>query len=311
MDISVIILTKDETLHLGRCLDKLRPLEPRGVFVVDSCSTDGTQEIARAHRATVIEHKWPGLHSVQFNWALKNCPIRTEWVLRLDADEYFLDEAIDSIKKNLPGLPSEVCGVVFARRTIFCGRWVKRGTYPVKLLRLFRRDAAICEERHMDEHIQLLRGQSVEFAGDFVDHNLNSLEWWKNKHRGYAKREALDAIDMMNEVRNPHGRQINIDGQAAEKRAKKYRYYRLPPYFRAVLYFCWRYFVKGGFLEGRAGFMWNVWQGLWYRCLVDKEILRIEWEAMNDMIDQDAIEESRIMHEPWDEVAEDRCNGTL
>jgi len=52
----------------------------------------------------------------------------------------------------------------------------------------------------------------------------------------------------------------------------KRNYYRLPPYFRAVAYFCLRYFIKGGFLDGWAGLYWNFWQGLWYRWLVDKKI---------------------------------------
>ena len=44
-DVSVIILTKDEKLHIGRCLERLAALSPREVFIVDCFSTDGTQEI--------------------------------------------------------------------------------------------------------------------------------------------------------------------------------------------------------------------------------------------------------------------------
>ena len=65
---------------------------------------------------------------------------------------------------------------------------------------------------------------------------------------------------------------IMIDGQAASKRALKYKYYKLPRYFRAFAYFCIRYFLMLGFLDGVAGFRWHFWQGLWYRCLVDYEI---------------------------------------
>ena len=48
--------------------------------------------------------------------------------------------------------------------------------------------------------------------------------------------------------------------------------YRLPPYLRAFAYFAYRYFFRLGFLDGRAGWMWHFWQGLWYRLIVDKEI---------------------------------------
>ncbi len=119
LDLSVIILTYNEKLHIERCLKKLLPLFsstnpsslipnpltlPSGrVFLVDCHSTDGTQEIARAYGAEVVEHAWPGTQAVQFNWALDNLPIKTKWVLRLDADEYLCPETIEEVKQLLEG----------------------------------------------------------------------------------------------------------------------------------------------------------------------------------------------------------------
>ena len=275
-DISVVILQKNEALHIKRCLEKLAPLEPRQIFVVDCFSTDGSDKTAAEMGATVVQREWPGLYAPQLNWALENLPIESEWVMRLDADEYFLPEAIEELKEKLPQLSDDVTGVINKRRHYIFGGWAKRGTYPVKLLRVFRRGKAICEERYMDEHMQLSEGRAVEFDYDFVDHNLNSFEWWREKHRGYAKREAMDALEIMEELKAGGKTNVKIDGQAAIKRKKKYQYYRLPPYFRAVLYFCIRYFLKGGFLDGRVGWRWNFWQGLWYRWIVDREIGRMK-----------------------------------
>ena len=110
-DISIIILTKNEKLHIKRCLEKLAPLEARQIFVVDCFSDDGTQEIVesfgsveRAERGEieVIEHEWPGLYAKQFNWALDNLPIKGTWVLRLDADEYLYPETVEDLKRLLP-----------------------------------------------------------------------------------------------------------------------------------------------------------------------------------------------------------------
>ena len=64
-----------------------------------------------------------------------------------------------------------------------------------------------------------------------------------------------------------------VEGRANEN---KRLYYRLPPYFRAVFYFCFRYFLKLGFLDGFPGFRWHFWQGLWYRWIVDVEIGRMK-----------------------------------
>lgn len=265
-DISIIILQKNEALHIKRCLEMLAPLEPRQVFVVDCFSTDGSDKTAAEMGATVVQREWPGLYAPQLNWALENLPIESEWVMRLDADEYFLPEAIEELKEKLPTLPADVTGVISKRRHYIFGGWAKRGTYPVKLLRVFRRGKAFCEQRHMDEHMLLREGRAVEFEYDFVDHNLSDFAWWKDKHLGYAKREALDAVSLFRDPKR-------LQNPSVTDR-KKIRYYKFPPYFRAVAYFCMRYFFKLGFLDGRAGWRWHFWQGLWYRWIVDREIAR-------------------------------------
>ena len=169
LDLSVIILARNEELHIRRCLENILPVA-KEVFVIDCFSTDNTAAICREYpRVKVIQHEWPGLYALQFHWALDNCPITAEWVLRLDADEWFMPEALEELKEKLPALSPDVTGIIHKRRHIFLGRWMKHGVYPVKLLRLFRYGAARCEQRHMDEHMELSRGRSVEFEYDFVD----------------------------------------------------------------------------------------------------------------------------------------------
>lgn len=267
-DIAVIILAKNEKLHIRRCLERLAQLEPRQIFVVDCFSTDGTQDIAKEFGATVIEREWPGLHAKQFNWALDNLPIETKWVLRMDADEYLTEATIARLKTHLPNLPDDVSGLNIELKRKFLGREIRHGTNGIMLLRVFRYGIGRCEERAMDEHIVLSRGYCIDFDGAFYDDNLNTFEWWQEKHRGYAKREAMDAISLFNNpdrLKNP---------SATDK--KKIKYYKLPPYLRAFAYFCIRYFLKFGFLDGLPGFRWHFWQGLWYRWLVDREIGRMK-----------------------------------
>ena len=178
LDISVIILTYNEELHIRRCLDKISP-EVKAVFVIDCFSTDKTCEIAKEFpNVKVLQHAWPATkYAGQFNWALENAPIQTKWVLRLDADEYLLPETVEELKTKLDGLDERFTGIVLKRRHIFMNKWMKRGIYPVNLLRVFQYGKAICEQRLMDEHIQLLEGEAVEFDNDFCDHNLNNLSW--------------------------------------------------------------------------------------------------------------------------------------
>ena len=270
-DISVIILTKNEKLHIGRCLERLAALSPRQVFVVDCFSTDATKSIVESFTPSLphspipslhfIEHEWPGNQALQFNWALDNLPIRTKWILRIDADEWLTPELIAEIQDKLPRLDDDIDGVVLKRRHYFGGQWVKRGTYPTRILRLFRSGRArYADCMVMDEHL-VVKGKTVEFDNDFVDESLIPFEDWKEKHRGYAKREAQQAIESLK------------TGVWTDLR--KAKYYKLPRYFRGVVYFCYRYFYKLGFLDGIAGFRWHFWQGLWYRLIVDREIGRI------------------------------------
>lgn len=269
-DIAVVILSKDENLHIGRCLEKLAPLEARQILVVDCYSTDGSDKISADMGATVVQHEWPGLYAKQFNWALDNLPIKASWVLRLDADEYLYPETIEEVKRLLPKwdgakvsdgvLPPDVTSLSLSLARVFCGRKIRfGGTAHIPMVRFFKYGIGRCQDRAMDEHIVTSSGRDYRLKGEFADHNLNTMDWWREKHRGYAKREAADALA---------GEQF---------KSSKSLYYRFPPYLRAFIYFSIRYFVLLGFLDGYAGWMWHFWQGLWYRCLVDREIGRMRF----------------------------------
>ncbi len=266
-DIAVIILVGQEKLHIRRCLERLKPLEARQTFVVESQPSDGTHEIALEMGAITAFNKWPGLYAKQFNWALDNLPIEAKWVLRLDADEYLTPETIERLKDGLPKVPDDISGLTLELKRKFLGGEIHHGTNGIRLLRIFRYGVGRIEDRAMDEHILLSEGCCADFNGVFYDDNLNSFDWWQDKHRGYAKREAMDAVSLFN---NPE----RLANPTATDR-KKIKYYKLPPYFRAFAYFCIRYFLKLGFLDGLPGFLWHFWQGLWYRWLVDKEIGRL------------------------------------
>ena len=260
-DIAVIILTKNEKLHIGRCLERLAPLEARQIFVVDCFSTDGCDKIAAEMGATVSLHEWPGLQSVQFNWALNNLPIDTKWILRIDADEYLTPESIEWLKANLEKIGENIVALEFTLERRFMGGMIMHGTNGIPMVRMFRNGFGRYAETLMDERI-VFEGEKMPVPVVFYDDNLNSLEWWEEKHRGYAKREAQQAIESQK------------SGVWTDPR--KAKYYRLPPYFRPVAYFCIRYFLKLGFLDGLAGFRWHFWQGLWYRWIVDREICRLK-----------------------------------
>lgn len=274
LDLTVVILTKDERLHIGRCLENVNRIAKK-VVIVDCHSTDGTQEIARGLGAEVVEHDWPGNQAAQFNWALDNLPIDTEWILRLDADEYLMPELVDELANDLPHIDSDVTGVVFKRRHIFMDKWMKRGIYPVKILRMFRRGHARYEQRLMDEHIVLTDGIEYECQNDFCDHNLNNLSWFCKKHVDYAVREAAELLDLEYEIKKRHS-EGQLSEQALEKRRKKHAYAKKSLFWRSFAYFLYRYFAKGAWRDGKEGFIFTFMQGWWYRTLVDAKVYEIK-----------------------------------
>ena len=173
----------------------------------------------------------------------------------MDADEYLDEKGIEWLKANLADVPDDVDALGFTLERKFMGGVIRHATNGIKMVRMFRVGRAKYAETLMDERL-IYEGKKLEVPVVFWDDNLNDLEWWKNKHRGYAKREAEQAI--VGTFQDP----------------RKVGYYKLPRYVRAVMYFCIQYFLKGGFLDGVAGWRWNFWQGLWYRWLVDIEIGR-------------------------------------
>lgn len=205
-------------------------------------------------------------------------------MLRLDADEYLLPELIEEIKEKLPDMPENISGISFNRRHIFMDRWMKHGIYPVTLLRLFRFGKGKCEQRLMDEHIQIDEGENICFENDFCDHNLNNLSWFCHKHVNYAVREAADLIDieigLTGAAQSDEGRVINT--QAGSKRRKKHSYARKPLFWRSFAYFLYRYFAKGAWRDGKEGFIFTFIQGWWYRTLVDAKVYEIKRKCGND-----------------------------
>lgn len=284
LDLSVIILTYNEELHIRRCLDNVKSIA-KEIFLIDSFSTDKTLDIAKTYEHVIIlQHKWENNHAKQFNWGLENASISTKWILRLDADEYLLPALLIELIDKLPCLDKNITGIVFNRRHIFLETWMKRGIYPVKLLRLFQYGKGFCEQRFMDEHIQIIEGDIIEFENDFVDHNLNNISWFCHKHVDYAIREAVDLLDIELDLTGTVGSHFknNISNQAIHKRTLKYKYVKSPLFIRAFLYFLYRYFIKRACLDGKVGFIWTFLQCGWYRILVDIKVFEIKNECGDD-----------------------------
>ncbi|EAR14645.1 glycosyltransferase family 2 protein [Robiginitalea biformata] len=276
VSITAIILTHNEELHLKRCLNNVKAFCER-VIVVDSYSTDNTESIARSENVEFVQNKWIN-YSYQFNWALDNVPINSEWVLRIDADEYFTNNLIQELRTRLPKLSKEITGIYVKRLMYFMDMPLKKGgMYPIWHIKLWRNGYGYCEHRWMDERVILRSGKTIEFGkGDLIDHNLNNMTWWTNKHNQYTIREAIDILDGIYNFTNADRLKPKLLGnQEQRKRWLKLKYLSFPLFIRPFIYWFIRYFILGGFLEGKRGFIWNCLHAFWYRYLVDVKIYEV------------------------------------
>ncbi|MEO1638558.1 MAG: glycosyltransferase family 2 protein [Pseudomonadota bacterium] len=268
--LTVIILTRDEALHIKRAIASVTGFAQR-IVVVDSGSTDDTVALARAAGAEVLQNAWVN-YATQFNWALGQIRDQPGWVLRLDADEVVSPTLAREIAAGLP----DVDGLTVPRRIMFQGQMIRfGGVGRVPALRLFRNRAGHCEDRWMDEHI-IVDGPVAALKGELIDDNRKSLGWWIEKHNSYASREAVDLLNLRYGFL-PLRDTPPANRTAAIKRWIKIRVYAwLPGGIRAGLYFFYRYLLCAGCLEGKLARRFHVLQGFWYRYLVDAKLADVQ-----------------------------------
>ena len=167
MRLSVIIITRDEVHRIGRAIAALAFADE--IVVLDSGSTDGTLDVARAAGARVEQTvDWPGFGQ-QKNRALELA--RGDWILSIDADELVTEALAGAIREAIrrtdsdsdSGLDSTAQAPVawwIERRSRWCGRPIRFGDWRRdRVLRLFRRGSArfsddIVHERVVCDGIQ-------------------------------------------------------------------------------------------------------------------------------------------------------------
>lgn len=272
ISLTCIILTFNEEKHIERCIRCIRQVAER-IIVVDSYSTDQTVQLATAAGAVVFQN--PFVHQAQqFQWALDNIPVTSDWIIRMDADEYLLPELMDELRRQLPGLPQEVTGLFVKLRVVFLDKWIKNGFYPMILLRIWRTGAGYIQQKWMDEHTKLTHGETRMLTCDMVDHNLNHLGWWTEKHNKYSMREAIERLNREYDFMGDDYDKSYVVGN--KKKWYKSFYMHLPLFLRPFLYFFYRYIIRLGFLEGKPGLIWHILQGFWFQFLVDAKIYQIK-----------------------------------
>lgn len=237
--LSVAIITHNEADNIERTLRSVAFADE--LIVVDSGSTDRTVELARALGAKVIERPWHGF-AQQKNFALALC--RGEWILSLDADEELTPELQVEMQALVRG--TTVPGAyAIRRRNMFLGRWIRHaGFYPDEKVRLFHRSMQLSfGERAVHETIPN-DGTVPTLRNDLIHHAYPTLA-------GY--------IDHMNRYSSLGAEVLQQRGRISHSwSAFLWNIWVLP-----VISFKWNLIVRGGFLDGREGFLLNLYQAVY------------------------------------------------
>ncbi len=271
--ITAIVLTRDEAVHIGRCIERLKPLADR-IIVVDSFSSDATVAIAEAAGVEVWQHEFRN-YALQYQWALDQLKQTDGWIVRIDADEWFEERAIAALRRRIASAGPDLAAFDIRRKVIFRGRWIRwGGYYNTVLTRAWRAGAARIEQRWMDEHIIVERGRIERITeGDLVDENLKDITDWTAKHNSYTTRQMVDFINLEYPLLPRAVEQGALTRAAGFKRFLRNGVYaRSPLYLRAMLYFIQRYVFRLGFLDGRQGLVFHTLQGFWNFFLMDAKI---------------------------------------
>jgi glycosyltransferase involved in cell wall biosynthesis len=224
--LSAILIVRNEERDLPACLESLRGMAQE-VIVVDSGSTDQTVSIAKEFGARVIHREFAGF-GPQKQFALEQ--VTGEWVLNIDADERLSPALREEMTVVLSGEPS-VHGFYLRFQNVFFGHRLRfGGLWNEKHLRLFRRDQAHYVGKEIHEGISVVPPLG-RLRGRVLHESYKNFSEYLDKCNRYT-------------------------GLVARDKFRKGRRFSLWNHARLPWEFLVRYFLKLGFLDGNAGFIY-------------------------------------------------------
>jgi glycosyltransferase involved in cell wall biosynthesis len=259
LPITVLLAAKNEAINLPLCLAALGPAAR--VVVLDSHSTDATAEIAIAHGAEVVQFEYHGGYPKKRQWALENLTIDTPWVLLLDADEVVPKPLWDEMAQAIAGA-SLADAFMITKGFHFLGRPMRHGGFSHAAVLLFKTGKARFE-RLFDDGLDgldmeihervVVDGPIARITTQLIHEDFKGLEAYIARHNKYSTWEARLRYRYL--TSGQYGEATITPrwfGNPQERRrAIKALIIRMP--FEQWVWFGYHYFLRFGFLEGRAG----------------------------------------------------------
>jgi glycosyltransferase involved in cell wall biosynthesis len=249
--VTVIMLTLNEEFHLPRAIENVKDWADE-IFIVDSCSTDRTVDIALEHSVNIVQRPFTNFGD-QWNFALEKLPIRSPWTFMLAPDERLTPELKAEISATAYG--NSNCSAYSVKwRLWFMGKplhvWA-----PV--LRLWRTGKCHISNVIVNEH-PIIEGPVGKLKAVLEHYDRPSLHEWFEKQNRYSTMEAIMRI-----TEAPLSTSPRLLGTVLERRMFFKKIFRHVP-LRFQLLWIYNVLVRGAWLDG--------WRGLaWARLQVEKE----------------------------------------
>jgi glycosyltransferase involved in cell wall biosynthesis len=228
LKLTVVIITLNEEKNIEDCLKSVLEIADE-VLVVDSFSTDATEEICKRYPVRFVQNKWEGIVAQRnFAQGLASGPI----LLNLDADERLSERLAKSIlQEKESGFPMK--GYEMNRFNNYCGKWIKHGVYyPDRKLRLYHKDAGRVAGSNPHEWVQLHEKYPIKKLDGDILH--------------YSFRTFGEHISQMNKF-------SSVAAQTLYNKGRKPSL--LKPHLSAIWAFFSSYLFRLGFLDGIYGYI--------------------------------------------------------
>ncbi len=184
---SVVILTYNEEVNIGECLNSIK--HSNDIVILDSYSTDSTVTIADKYRVRVYRRKFDNYAS-QRNYALNEIEYKNRWLLMLDADERLTEDFEKELISEINSVGDNVSLIRFRRKDFLRGKWLRRSSgYPTWFGRILkigsvRIEREINEEYHTDGEVKFLKEHILHYPFN------KGMEFWIERHNRYSSMEA-------------------------------------------------------------------------------------------------------------------------
>jgi glycosyltransferase involved in cell wall biosynthesis len=268
---SVLILSLNEEINIPGALDSVAAFDD--VVVFDSFSSDRTCDIARAYGARVVKRTFDN-YATHRNAALTTVEYRYPWVLMLDADERVPRELAQEIEQVTSTTDSDIAIYRLRRKDMFWGKWIKRSScYPTWFARLLQPSKShfireINEDAVSDGKTGYLREHLIHLPFK------KGIAFWLERHNRYSTMEARTLL--VDKTKSFSFADMFSRDPVARRSALKQMAYRMP--LRPMLVFCYLYFGRLGFFDGRAGLSFCLMRTM-YEYMIDikvRELRRLE-----------------------------------